>query len=256
MTPSSEEAVMKKLPGPPKPVTLSALFHRQLGRYAVAASAAGVGVLALAHPADAKIVFTRTHLKITPNHKYFFDLNHDGIKDFELDDNADGSSAFVEIHALQTGNALAQAKTDCNPSVAVAALDAGVLIGKGQVFYGSLSCMAQKISEGSFGSWAGGVKNRFLGFQFVIEGKKHFGWARLSISEAPYVVDLNGYAYETIPNKPIIAGQTNGPDQSSIEAPQPSLAVPGSQTATLGMLARGAPALSLWRRAESPAGSR
>jgi hypothetical protein len=247
---------MRKLSGTHKPFNLSALFHHQLGRYAAAASAAGVGVLAVAHPAEAKIVFTRAHVKITPNHKYFFDLNHDGIKDFELDDNAHGSSAFVEIHALQTGNALAQAKTDCNPSVGVAALNAGVLIGKGQVFYGSLYCMAQKISEGSFGSWAFGVKNRFLGFQFVIQGKKHFGWARLSISESPYVVELNGYAYETIPNKPIIAGKTNGPDQGSIEAPNRSLAVPGSQTATLGMLAQGAPALSIWRREKSIASTR
>ena len=247
---------MKKLSGPRKPVNLSAWFHQQLGRYAAAASAAGVAVLAWAHPAEAKIVFTSTHLKITPNHKYFFDLNHDGIYDFELDDSADGVSSFVEIHALQTGNALAQAKTDCNPSVSVAALDAGVLIGKGQVFYGSLSCMAQKISEGSFGAWAGGVRNRFLGFQFVIEGKKHFGWTRLSISEAPYVVNLNGYAYETIPNKPILAGQTTEPAQSSIEAPDRSLAVPVSQTATLGMLARGAPALSIWRREQSPASTR
>ena len=28
---------------------------------------------------------------------------------------------------------------------------------------------------------------------------------------------LTGYAYETIPNKPIIAGKTNGPDVITVE---------------------------------------
>jgi hypothetical protein len=39
---------------------------------------------------------------------------------------------------------------------------------------------------------------------------------------------LTGYAYETIPNKPIIAGKTKGPDVFTVQ--------PGS----LGHLARGA----------------
>ena len=205
---------------------VSQSLDKLLSHYSLAATAAGFSVIALAQRADARIIYTPAHIKITPNHKLVFDLNHDGIKDFELDDNASGSSAFVEIHALQTGNALAQALTDCNPSVGVAALNAGVLIGKGQVFSGGLYCMAQKISEGSFGSWAGGVNNRFLGFQFVIKGKNHFGWARLSASKPPYVVHLNGYAYETIPNKPIIAGKTHGPEVMV-------------EPVTLGHLARG-----------------
>src|ERR1700730_9278087 len=71
---------------------------------------------------------TPTHVKLTSNHKFRLDLNHDGIKDFEVDDIASGSSAFLQIHPLQSGNALAPAITDCNPSVAVGALEAGVLI--------------------------------------------------------------------------------------------------------------------------------
>jgi len=184
-------------------------------------------MLALAQPVEAEIIYTKAHVKLTPNHKFHLDLNHDGIKDFELDDIASGTSAFLEIHPLQMGNALAQAKTDCNPSVGVAALQAGVSIGKGQVFYGSLYCMAQKISEGSFGSWPS-VTNRFLGLEFVIKGKKHFGWARLTVSRAPYVATITGYAYETIPGKSIKAGQTKGGDKTA------------SETGTLGALARGA----------------
>ena len=49
-------------PQPPKtPSKLSDSVHHQLSLYALAASAAGVGVLALAQPADAKIVYTPAH---------------------------------------------------------------------------------------------------------------------------------------------------------------------------------------------------
>ena len=239
---------MNRPSGPRKTAWLSESVRQQLNLYALAASATGVGMLALAQSAEGRIVYTPAHIKLTPNHKFRLDLNHDGIKDFELDDIASGSSAFLEIHPLRRGNALAPGITDCNPSVAVGALQAGVLIGKGQ-FYATLYCMAQKISEGSFGSWPG-VTNRYLGLQFVIKGKKHFGWARLSVSRGPYVAALTGYAYETMPKKPIIAGKTTGPDDGSAEessaTPMPTL-----EPATLGALAMGAPGVSIWRRKES-----
>jgi hypothetical protein len=59
---------------------------------------------------------------------------------------------------------------------------------------------------------------------------------------------LTGYAYETIAGKAIKAGQTKSPDDTSIEASNASLNAPTPQAATLGMLALGAPALSIWRR--------
>jgi hypothetical protein len=58
-----------------------------------------------------------------------------------------------------------------------------------------------------------------------------------------------GYAYETIPGKAITAGATKGPEDDA----QPAAATttsPTSAPATLGMLALGAPGLSIWRREE------
>ena len=89
------------------PSTLSESTHERLSLYSLAASAAGVGVLALASPTQAEIIFTPAHIKITPNHKLALDLNHDGVKDFELVDSGVGSSDFLEMNALQPGNALA-----------------------------------------------------------------------------------------------------------------------------------------------------
>jgi hypothetical protein len=59
-----------------------------------------------------------------------------------------------------------------------------------------------------------------------------------------------GYAYETIPNKSIIAGKTKGPDDGTVEESNAALTVPTSKPATLGLLALGSSGLSIWRREE------
>jgi len=52
--------------------------------YALAAGAAGVGLLALAPAAEAKIIYTPAHRVITPKHSFNIDFNHDGITDFKI----------------------------------------------------------------------------------------------------------------------------------------------------------------------------
>jgi len=55
------------------------------------------------------------------------------------------------------------------------------------------------------------VRTRYLGLEFLINGEVHFGWARLTVTckDLRVLATLSGYAYETVPNTPIIAGQTN-----------------------------------------------
>jgi hypothetical protein len=97
------------------------------------------------------------------------------------------------------------------------------------------------------------VKDRYLGFKFQIGGKTHYGWARLNarLQGSKITLVLTGYAYETIPGKAIIAGQTKGSENAggaeSIATPTAST----DESATLGALAMGAPGLSIWRRKES-----
>jgi hypothetical protein len=69
---------------PRAPSDLSDLLHQRLSMYALAASAAGVGVLALAQPAEARIVYKATHVVVGRNGRYKLDLNHDKIADFTL----------------------------------------------------------------------------------------------------------------------------------------------------------------------------
>ena len=58
--------------------------QHQLKSYALAATAAGVGALALAQPAEAKVVYTPAHQKLTIRTNFYIDLNHDKINDFRF----------------------------------------------------------------------------------------------------------------------------------------------------------------------------
>jgi hypothetical protein len=73
---------MKRPSARPTPQLYSSLQQR-VNAYALAASATGIGVLALLQAAGAKIVYTPANIRIVQNHGLiFFDLNHDGIPDF------------------------------------------------------------------------------------------------------------------------------------------------------------------------------
>jgi hypothetical protein len=89
---------------PRKTANLSESIHQQLSMYALAASAAGVSMLALSQPADAKIVYTPADVRVD-NRKVFFDLNHDGIQDFSIWDSS-GSFATWLIATATGSNAI------------------------------------------------------------------------------------------------------------------------------------------------------
>jgi hypothetical protein len=103
------------------------------------------------------------------------------------------------------------------------------------------------------GPWANGgvgVTNRYLGFQFKIDGQYHFGWARVTFRASDsngIQAFVSGYAYETIAERGLLAGQTSeGGHASNARFDEPA---PKMQKATsLGMLALGADGISIWRR--------
>jgi hypothetical protein len=92
----------------------------------------------------------------------------------------------------------------------------------------------------SVGEWHN-VKTRYLGLAFSIQGQIHYGWARLNVNQDGCVITavLTGYAYETVPGKPIITGKTSGPSEVSETERMPP---------TLGLLAKGSIRLDAWRR--------
>lgn len=100
-------------------------------------------------------------------------------------------------------------------------------------------------------TWPPG-QSRYLGLQFLINGKVHFGWARLNVTcrGLDVVAKLTGYAYETVPNKPIGAGQTKGSDEETGAGRDAALTAPTPKTSWLGLLALGSYGLPIWRREE------
>jgi hypothetical protein len=86
----------------------------------------------------------------------------------------------------------------------------------------------------------------YLGLKFRINGEVHYGWARVNAALRNAV--LIGFAYETIPDKPIIAGMTAEGD-AELPAAMP-LVTSSMRPANPGMLALGSSGLVAWRRQE------
>jgi hypothetical protein len=254
---------MKRSSGPRKTTELSASFHQRLNMYALAASATGVGMLALAQPAEAKIVYTPAHKQIAPNNTVPIDLNHDGKMDFSIHDSFTCTSfceyvvgAITVLPTRQGNEIVGYAGRSRHYAFALAA---GVRVGpKGPFLQGNEVMAYGGYDAGTNtvgycgGPWKN-ARNRYLGLKFTKEGKIHYGWARLSdtcLKNGKNTALLTGYAYETIPNKPIVTGKTKGPDATT-EGPDAMLTAPTSRPLSLGLLAMGAPGISVRRRKET-----
>jgi len=247
---------MKRAPRTRKTsANLSESISRQLNMYALAAGAAGVGLLALAQPSEAKIVYTATHHVIGPNHSYRLDLNHDGTTDFTLNNSAycgtDLCNFNLSLKPANRNRAIGYVDGFQRPWES--ALMGGVRIGPSDTFKEGRGGMVEVIYFSYayvVGPWAN-TKDRCLGLMFVINGETHYGWARLNVKvqKTAIIATLSGYAYETIPNKSIVAGKETGTDDANLEqSDSATLTAPISQPASLGLLAMGAHGLSIWRR--------
>ena len=242
----------------PQTTPLSEALQLRLNAYALAATAAGVGMLALAQPAEGRIIYTPAHRTIKTHDVVHLDLNHDRIEDFLISNHSfcttDICGRTLRVLPAAGGNQVVGAKGIGGPFYAYA-LKRGAKIGPTQPFSGKLMA-ASGTEYGSVGQWFN-VSDRYLGLKFAIKGKVHFGWARVTVttSRKTFTATLTGYAYETIPNKSIIAGKTKGPDDEvgGKQVNATSLAAPVPAPQTLGMLALGAPGVLLWRRKESAA---
>jgi hypothetical protein len=251
---------MKRSLGPRKTASnLSEAIHQKLNMYALAASAAGVGVLALAQPSEAKIKYTNANVVIGFDDHYAIDLNHDGISDLVIRQLCFASTFvhFCDLVAERSQGGGIEEGT--RHHTWAAALKAGANIGYTKQF-NRVSNVAMAYYHYKPFKRQGGYWNyaqaHYLGVAFLINGKTHFGWARFKNSSQRGAT-LTGYAYETIAGKSIKAGQKKGAvdDQTNEDfGPSASLTSPipdTPQPASLGILALGANGVPLWRRRES-----
>jgi hypothetical protein len=243
-----------------KPSKLSEPVRQQLNLYALAAGAAGAGLLVVSQPLRAEVVYTPIQVKLT-NGQLPIDLNHDGTIDYIVSNQSAGGSCCLYQRTLNVTGAFVGSSQ--NGVIGVSryanALKPGQAIGPRQLFLFAPMVMATAFNDSNSFLYVNGpfanTTDRFLGLKFVVQGHTHYGWARFSVVKAGFrgskpviSATLSGYAYETVPDRRIIAGQTEAPSASLVA---PSDALPATHPATLGLLARGAPGLDLWRRKDS-----
>ena len=232
-------------------VPLSQSVQQCLNKYAIAASAAGVSLLTFAQYCEAKVVYTAKHHVIGHLGSYGLDLNNDGIVDVTI---------FENSHATSEGGQIARLNAAAASNNVVKGYPWFTSVGSGLKWASALR-PRQKIGGGgtrfgyavaetmaaaatvagnpaySFAAWGNLplIPYRYLGVKFQINGKTHYGWARLiaKVSGLKISATLTGYAYETVANKTIVAGDKGGSQRIDSEGL-------GGKTGSLGWLAQGA----------------
>jgi hypothetical protein len=181
-----------------------------------------VTVLAV-NPAQAEIVYHSADIGIADG-TYNLDVNGDGVTDFTIASTFHwGGGSCGTLCTVVWSRVLNETPASGNGAI-VGPLKRGQEIGPNEVFDGNQALMAGvrlekfclescKYISLHLGHWLG--KTGYLGLSFQVNGQTYYGWARLSCGRqlgfagTAGTGTLLGYAYETIPGKAILAGQTS-----------------------------------------------
>jgi hypothetical protein len=247
---------LRKSPQPRAAARINSNLDRNLAAYAAAASAVAAGMLAGALPAEASVVYTKANVAFSTNQNCTLDLNNDGVADFVLRDvlynRSSGHRQTLSVLGKVAGNLVEGFKSEDGFFENAAARNQGAKINFSTGLSSAMLARFSSTCAGNhyvFGRWVN-VQNKYLALKFVINGQTHFGWARLSVHVNSTAVNafLTGYAYETIPGKAIIAGQTTDTPADASSKMDVEGTTAATPPAVLGMLAWGAPGLAIWRR--------
>jgi hypothetical protein len=251
------------------PAKLSSPLHELASTYALAAGAAGVSLLALATPLEAEVVYTPANATVGRDGTYSLDVNNDGIVDYMLAEHANKDGSFGTFQVLSVRAAIAN-QVACPSTFCISGDSYAIALRKGSTIgskqhprgwgHGGPMASEELIKGGgvyygheTFG-WSN-VTDRYLGLRFKINGEYHYGWARLTVKFHPgppavrsWEAHLTGYAYETIANKSILAGQTSGSNDAGDDPSSSAISRnPEPQFAALGTLALGANGIAVRR---------
>jgi hypothetical protein len=151
------------------------------------------------------------------NQSYAIDLNNDGINDFNLDAGTlqngagGGSGALISVSFFDSNKVAVNASSGLAKAIGI-----NTKLSSSQTFAQSGSSSLKStysIGSGS-GLWQNGV-TKYLGVQLKVGSNYYNGWIRLSVSVAAHEWDASAsftvmdYAYNSIPNQTILAGETS-----------------------------------------------
>jgi hypothetical protein len=202
-------------------------MHPKLATCAVLIASCALTTI-FAKPAAAKIVYTPVNTTLTGGGHIKIDLNHDGVKDFDI-------QAAVSLVACGFGHGLHGVVT-ITPTTGdgviasgtqAAALVSGISVGPTGTFSNSPSLMTNFFfsrgcgSSYLYGNWChrsaayGCSGTGYLGLRFLFNGQTHYGWAYVTVTGGLFngpalSVTLKSFAYETIAGRSITTGQTSG----------------------------------------------
>jgi hypothetical protein len=213
---------------------------------AAAISAITLGSMSLAPPLFAEIIYTPANKSIGNTNAASYlpiDLNNDGIVDlsvwaYNFDSFSSGWHIFGDLGAFGVEGNQILVERSYLAVPAVTGQGIGPASARTRFQQDGLMASSRHSGDGfsSFNTTRGlwlHATNRYLGVKFSINGEIHYGWARFNAG-AGYA-QLTGYAYETIPDKPIPAGVFETPPEES-----GTNSTEGATAGSLGALALGA----------------
>ncbi len=172
---------------------------------------------------DAQIIYTDVNPDSTlamGGSFYNLDLDNNGTFDFSIIVNVGTASSFTSQQiAITPAGTNGIAGDTVGAYVYPLALNAGDTIKSTLQFNFSPSqSMASYFGPSySYGNWLA-TTNKYLGLHFYIGTALHYGWARLDVSATANQFIIKDYAYNTIPDAFILAGQTGvGITEGSID---------------------------------------
>jgi hypothetical protein len=201
-------------------------LEKRLMVYALAATAAGAGLMAAAQPAHASIITYTPSPPFTVTPKSGFQtFSSRGVGQLAFED-----SAFSLLAgSVRSGNPFVMLAPGMARGGDILKLKAGAPIGtKGN--FQTFGIMESRSGRGQWTSAAAG----YIGMRFLHTGKSYFGWAKVSnvTTEKGIFATLDEVAVDTVPGQTIDAGQTS-------TVPEPG---------TLSLLALGAAGLFALRK--------
>jgi hypothetical protein len=235
-------------------------FQQRLKQYSAAAlGVAGVSALASAQsPAQRHIVYTPADIaldtKLSRTSFIPIDFNNDGSADIYLILNhfTDFFSGGLGFDAYGRINVSAGQ----NFTIGSHAIPKGEIIDKAGTFKSGTQFLVTATSgsyEGAKHTFAAGpfknITNKYLGVRFLINGKIHEGWVRMTLTctGADIKGTISGYAYDTVPNElGLAAGQVGG--RVGAASAESKVELENAPVGSLGMLAAGVEAIPYWRK--------
>lgn len=191
-------------------------------------SALSCALLFVGKFSEAQIVYTDVIEDDTlqDNENYLLDLNNDGLVDFKFSCNSFfNNGSYNNSNGFDVdGDIYNQNQMEGNlfggfsPRVYALIQNDTISSGKNWLANSHLNLLYYKkwvdwhdgTSSGtvSIGYWKNKV-NRYAGLKLIEGADTLYGWVRLDVLNYKFVI-VKDYAYDTIPNEPILAGDTGG----------------------------------------------